>query len=242
MSAPRTSRTVWITGASSGIGRALATTFAGRGDAIFATGRSRANLQSLQAELSTAAGRVMVAECDLRHDDEVAQVTQRVLSELGSLDILLNNAGVTYFKDFEKTTIEEFDEVIETNLRGLFLTTKGVLPAMIQRGSGTIMNILSYAGKTVYTGSSVYAASKAGAEAMMNVLRAETREKGIKIVNVHPGAVLTSIWHPKHQERYRERMMKPEEVAAMVYEISCQPASIMVEEIILRPQGGDLRV
>ena len=242
MSTAKIPRNVWITGASSGIGRALATTFVSRGDTVFATGRNIENLGSLQAELSTASGRVMVAECDLRRDDQVAHIARRVLSDLGSLDILINNAGVTYFKDFEKTTIEEFDEVIETNLRGLFLTTKGILAAMIQRESGAIINILSYAGKSVYTGSSAYAASKAGAEAMMNVLRAETRQKGIKIVNVYPGAVLTSIWHPKHQERYRHQMMKPEEVAAMVYEISCQPASMIVEEVVLRPQGGDLRV
>jgi len=242
VSTVKTPRNVWITGAGSGIGRALATTFAGHGDTVFATGRSDENLQRLQTELSDAPGRVLVGVCDLRLDDQVARVAQRILSELGSLEILINNAGVTYFKDFEQTTIDEFDEVIETNLRGLFLATRGVLAAMIHQGSGTIINILSYAGKTVYTGSSAYAASKAGAEAMMNVLRAETRQKGIKIVNVFPGAVLTSIWHPKHQERYREKMMKPEEVADMVYEISCQPASMIVEEVVLRPQGGDLRV
>jgi NADP-dependent 3-hydroxy acid dehydrogenase YdfG len=164
------------------------------------------------------------------------------LSEVGSLDILINNAGVTYFKNFESTTIEEFDEVVGTNLRGLFLTTKGTLPSMLLKRSGTIINILSYAGRTVYTGSSAYAASKAGAAAMMDVLRAETRQKGIKIVNVYPGAVLTPIWHAKHRERYSERMMKPEEVATVVYEISCQPAGMMTEEVVLRPQGGDLQV
>lgn len=238
----KTSRNVWVTGASSGIGRALAATFANRGDTVFATGRSKQHLQSLQVELAQAPGRLFAAECDLRSDGEVAQTAQRILSELGSLEILINNAGVTYFKDFERTTVDEFDEVIGTNLRGLFLTTKGVLGAMLQKGSGSIINILSYAGKSVYTGSSVYAASKAGAEALMNVLRAETRQKGIKIVNVYPGAVLTSIWHPKHQERYHQQMMKPEEVAELVYQISCQPASMIVEEVILRPQGGDLRV
>jgi NADP-dependent 3-hydroxy acid dehydrogenase YdfG len=194
------------------------------------------------SELSAAPGTLTIAECDLRNRDEVDKTAARILSDCGTLEILINNAGVTYFKDFEKTSVEEFDEVIETNLRGLFLTTRSVLGAMIGKGSGTIINILSYAGKSVYTGSSAYAASKAGAEALMNVLRAETRQRGIKIVNVHPGAVLTPIWHPKHQERYRHQMMKPEEVAAMIYEISCQPASMIVEEVILRPQGGDLRV
>ncbi len=238
----KTTRNVWITGASSGIGRALAKTFIDHGDTVVATGRNREHLRSLEEELVKGTGRLVVAECNLRSIDQVARIARQTLAELGTLDILINNAGVTYFKDFESTTIDEFDEVLETNLRGLFLTTKGVLAAMIQNGSGSIINILSFAGKTVYTGSSAYAASKAGAEAMMDVLRAETRGKGIKIVNVYPGAVLTSIWQPQHRERYGQRMMKPEEVARIVYEISCQPESMMVEEVILRPQGGDLRV
>jgi NADP-dependent 3-hydroxy acid dehydrogenase YdfG len=235
-------RNIWITGAGSGIGRALTTTFVNRGDTVFATGRRKENLETLTSELADAPGRVVTAACDVRIADQITHTAQRIHSELGSLEILINNAGVTYFKDFESTTLQDFDEVIETNLRGLFLTTKEVLPAMLQKGSGTIINILSYAGKSVYTGSSAYAASKAGAEAMMNVIRAETREKGIKVVNVYPGATLTPIWHPKYQERYRERMMKPEEVAGLVYEISRQPASMIVEEVVLRPQGGDLRV
>jgi NADP-dependent 3-hydroxy acid dehydrogenase YdfG len=235
-------RTVWITGASSGIGRALAKEFAAHGDIVLATGRNKERLESLQREVAGGTGTLLVAQCDMRKSGDVTSVVERFLRDQGNLEILINNAGVTYFEDFESTSVEQFDEVMETNVRGVFLATKAVLPAMISRGHGTIINIVSYAGKAVYTGSSVYSASKAGVDALMNVLRAETREKGIKIVNVHPGAVLTPIWHPKHQERYGDRMMKPEEIASMIYEISCQPASMMVEELIIRPQGGDLRV
>jgi NADP-dependent 3-hydroxy acid dehydrogenase YdfG len=77
---------------------------------------------------------------------------------------------------------------------------------------------------------------------MMDVLRAETRDKGIKIVNVSPGAVLTPIWHPKHQERYGHLMMKPAEIAKVLYDVSLQPTSMMIEDIIIRPQAGDLKV
>jgi NADP-dependent 3-hydroxy acid dehydrogenase YdfG len=172
----------------------------------------------------------------------VTAVGETIVKEFGGIDFLINCAGVTYFKDFAATTTREFDEVIRTNLRGLFLTTKTVLPFMLQRGSGVVMNILSYAGKVTYTRSSVYAAAKAGAEAMMDGLRAETRDKGIKIVNVSPGAVLTPIWHPKVQERYGHLMMKPAEIAKVLFDISLQPASMMIEDIIIRPQVGDLRV
>lgn len=235
-------RTVWITGAGSGIGKALARTFVAHGDVVLATGRDNQKLEMLRREAAEEPGTLVIAQCDLKKAGEVTSVAEKLIREQGGLDILINNAGVTYFRDFESTSIEQFDEVMETNLRGVFLVTKTILPGMIRKGGGTIINIVSYAGKAVYTGSSVYAASKAGVDALMNVVRAETREKGIKIVNVHPGAVLTPIWHPKHQERYRERMMKPEEIAPMIYEISCQPASMMVEDIVIRPQGGDLRV
>ena len=239
MSAPRV---VWITGASSGIGRALAQEFAMHGESVAASARSSANLATLISQLDSSSGSIASFPCDVSREADVIGAADAMLAKFGRIDILFNNAGVTYFKDFADTTVKEFDEVVATNLRGLFLATKAVLPGMIGRGGGTIVNVLSYAAKTPYTGSSVYAASKAGAEAMMNVLRAETREKGIKIVNVHPGAVLTSIWHPKHREKYGHQMMKPAEIAHMLYEITCQPPSMMLEDVVIRPQVGDLRV
>jgi NADP-dependent 3-hydroxy acid dehydrogenase YdfG len=236
------SRVVWITGASSGIGRALAERFVSQGDTVIATARSLANLTILQEQLSSSLGSCAIYQCDVSSEEQVRATAGALLAKFGTLDILINNAGVTYFKDFINTSTAEFDEVVATNLRGLFLTTKAVLPKMLENKSGSIINVLSYAAKTTYTGSSAYATSKAGAEAMMNVLRAETRDKGIKIVNVYPGAVFTSIWHPKHREKYGHQMMQPADVAQVVYKLSCEPPSVMIEDIIIRPQVGDLRV
>ena len=167
---------------------------------------------------------------------------ESILKKHDKVDILINNAGVTYFKDFLSTSIQEFDHVIDTNLRGLFLTTKAIVPVMVQQHSGLVINILSFVTKTTYTKSSVYSASKAGAEALMNGLRAEVRNHGVHIVNVYPGAVCTPIWHPQQQEKFHDRMLKPEEVAEIVYQVSLQPSSMMVEELVLRPQVGDLQV
>jgi len=236
------SRIVCITGAGSGIGRALAEEFAMRGDSIAATARTVSNLKALQDQIEASSGLCRAFQCDITDAGQVHSAAEQILKSLGSIDILINDAGVTYFKDFSATTIEEFDEVIATNLRGLFLTTKAVLPSMLERGSGLIINVLSYAARATYTGSSVYAASKAGAEAMMNVLRAETRSKGIKILNVYPGATFTSIWHPRHREKYGHQMMKPAEIAKIVYELSCQPPSMVIEDVVIRPQVGDLQV
>jgi NADP-dependent 3-hydroxy acid dehydrogenase YdfG len=235
-------RVIWITGASSGIGRSLAEIFIKHGDTVLASARRKPQLEELQREVSASSGICRVYPCDVGDEGVVAIVGEAIFKEHGNVDFLVNCAGVTYFKDFVGTTAQEFDEVIRTNLRGLFLTTKAVLPGMLKRGAGVIMNILSYAGKVTYAGSSAYAASKAGAEALMDVLRAETRDKGIKIINVSPGAVLTPIWRPTHQERYGHLMMKPAEIAKVLYEVSLQPASLMIEDIIIRPQAGDLKV
>lgn len=235
-------RVVWITGASSGIGRSLAEIFVQHGDTVVASARRIPQLEELQKVVSSGPGICRICPCDVGDEIQVASVGETILREFDTIDFLVNCAGVTYFKDFAETTSQEFDEVIRTNLRGMFLTTKKVLPHMLTRGTGVVMNILSYAGKVTYTGSSAYAAAKAGAEAMMDVLRAETRDKGIKIVNVSPGAVLTPIWHVKHRERYGHVMMKSAEIAKVLYDISLQPASMMIEDIIIRPQVGDLKV
>lgn len=235
-------RVIWITGASAGLGAALAEEFVARGDTVIATSRRQLMLQSLQKKMRDLRGSFEIHTCNLRNEKNVRDIARKILAKHKAVDILINNAGVTYFKDFTRTSVGEFDEVIETNLRGLFLTTKKVLPSMLKRRSGCIINILSYAAKTTYAKSAVYSASKAGAESLMNVLRAETRDKGIKVVNVFPGAILTPIWLPHHRKKFSQDMMKPIEIARMIYELTTKPASLMVEDIIIRPQRGDLRV
>ena len=235
-------RITWITGASSGIGSALAETFVRHGDIVVGTARDEARLLDVGNRLGASSGRYVAMACDVRKEEAVAATARKILDRFGKVDVLINSAGVTYFRDFLGTTPAEFDHVVDTNLKGTFLVTGSVLPSMLERHQGVIVNIVSYAAKASYTLSSAYAASKAGVEALMGGLRAEVRDKGIKIVNVFPGAVLTPIWNPKHRERYGDRMMKPEEVAEPVYQLTCLPASMMVEELIVRPQGGDIKV
>jgi len=235
-------RIVWISGASTGIGRALAEEFALHGDRVLATARSLTRLEELRQRILAGGWSCEVEACDVQDAASVRRTGDELLRRCGRIDVLINNAGVTYFKDFESTTLEEFDHVMNTNLRGVFLTTKSVLPSMVRERRGMVINILSFAAKAVYRKSSAYAASKAGAEALMNGLRAEVRDRGVRVVNVFPGAVRTSIWHPKHQERYGDRMLAPRDVARLVYDVSAQPESVLVEELVIRPQGGDLQV
>lgn len=233
-------RIVWVTGASSGIGQALGWEFASHGDHVILSARTESSLTDLHTKLENIDRRSRVLLCDVRDEQSVSLAAREILNVHGRLDILINNAGITVFKEFLNTSVQEFDDILATNLRGVFLTTRSVLPSMVERGDGLIMNVVSYAAKATYTDSSVYSATKAGVSSMMEGLRAEVRRKGIKIVNVFPGAVKTPIWNQKVTDRYGEQMMSPADVARTIYDVSCQSRSLMVEEITVRPQGGDL--
>jgi NADP-dependent 3-hydroxy acid dehydrogenase YdfG len=242
MSYSLTPRVVWITGASSGIGVALAKRFAAGNDMVIASARSKEKLEALQKDIHASTGACELLVCDVQNEQSTFTAAEAILKKYAMVDVLINNAGVTYFKDFLSTSVQEFDHVINTNLRGLFLTTKAMVPTMVQHHAGKVINILSFVTKTTYTKSSVYSASKAGAEALMNGLRAEVRSEGVQIVNVYPGATLTPIWYPKHQEKFHDQMLKPEDIAEVVFQVSIQPSSMMVEELVLRPQVGDFQV
>lgn len=239
MSTSRSPRTVWITGASSGIGKSLALAFVHAGDVVIATSRSLRPLKLLQHELGVMGE---VYACDVRNERAVERVARKVLQRHSKVDILVNNAGVTSFAEFAGTSVKEFDEILDTNLRGLFLTTRAVLPSMIRKRDGLILNILSYAAKTTYTKSAAYSAAKAGAEAMMNVLRAEVRGKGIRVMNIYPGAILTPMWPSRLRKRHAASMMSADDVARLVVQLTEQPKTLHIEELVVRPPQGDLRV
>lgn len=235
-------RTVWITGAGSGLGRALAERFAMNGDTVILSGRRASNLQAAARAIRAAGGSCSVVPLDVRNEASVNRAARKILQGHKSVDILVNNAGTTAFKDVRATSVREFENIVSTNLIGSYRVTKSVLPAMLKQKRGIILNIISYAAKTVYTGSAAYTASKTGTAAMMNVLREEVRGKGIRVVNVYPGAVDTPIWSAQVRKKYSPAMMTAWEVSSMIYEATVQKPNVGVEELVIRPAIGDLRV
>lgn len=229
---------VWVTGASRGIGSAIARAFAGIGADVIATARDGKKLRALAEQIRNSGGSGTAYVCDVTSEKSVRSTAKRILSRFGHVDVLVNNAGVTYFKPVLATTVREFDEVIATNLRGTFLCTQAVLECMLRRRSGHIFNIISVAARETFAQSGAYSASKAGALALTNVLREEVRPYNLKVTAVLPGATETMMWSNSHRRRFRQRMMQPEDVAAMVVAVYQQPGH--TEEIIIRPQLGDL--
>jgi len=231
---------VWVTGASRGIGAAVASAFAARGAHVVLTGRNISALRKKTKEIRDLGGEVSWLRCDVQEEKSVAFTCRTISRRFGAVDILVNNAGVTYFKPFDKTTVQDFDHVVGTNLRGLFLATKSVLGGMMMRKNGVIVNILSVSAITTFKNSSAYSASKAGALALSRGLRAEVRKSGVRIIDILPGAVETTMWDREERKRYHSRMMQPEDVAEIVIAAIHSPKRLLTEEIIIRPTSGDL--
>ncbi|MBK7265025.1 MAG: SDR family oxidoreductase [Ignavibacteriales bacterium] len=228
---------IWVSGASSGIGKAIVNEALAKGLSVVATSRDAKKLQLLSNELNS--GALVVSQCDVSDSKSVEEFYKKTFSSEGP-DALVNSAGITVFKNAAETSIAEVDGIIKTNLLGSVYAIHSVLPSMISKKQGTIINISSVAAIKVLKGSSIYSATKAGLLQYSRVLREEVREHNIKVIDVLPGATETPIWDEKVRNRHKDRMMKPEDVAAFVVELLTGSGNMVAEEIVLRPVTGDL--
>lgn len=230
---------IWITGASSGIGRASAVEFSKIGMKVFASARRVTELERLNKELKKEKLSVDIFPCNVASSVNVDQTVKKILAE-NDIDCLVNNAGITSWKLAEENSTNEIDDVINTNLLGSIYTIKYLLPHFIERGSGTIINILSVVTKKVFTNSSIYAASKLGLLGYSNVLREEVRKYNIRVINIIPGTTETRMWTQKVRDENSERMLDPEDIARVIVSAYLERKNIVTEEILVRPIEGDL--
>ncbi len=158
----------------------------------------------------------------------------------GEPDVVVNNAGWGIFEPVATMSESDFDRTIDTNLKGLFLVTRAALPAMLERGAGHFVNILSVASRVAFPKNAAYNASKFGALGFTEALRAEVRRSGIRVTAVLPGATDTPFWQRLGGDRDRSRMMPPAAVARAVREAIETDAGALVEEIRIAPPLGNL--
>lgn len=229
---------IWITGASSGIGRALTIEFMKNDYNVFATSRRVESLKRLDAEIDSEG--LLTFQSDTAKKEEVAAAYDFLRGKNGRIDCLINNAGITSFTLAEADSLELVESIIQTNLLGAIYTIKTVLPEMITRKDGWIISILSVAAKRTYTRSSAYAASKMGLQGYTDSMREEVRQHGIRVTNVFPGPTATPIWRSEVLEKNAARMMKAEHVAKLLVEMYKLKNTAVPEEIILRPISGEL--
>ncbi len=236
---PLKGRVALVTGASRGIGAAIARALAGEGCDLVLASRTQDQLYGLARVLSGGDVRVTAKVCDVASAASVESLFSMVKSEFGRLDILINNAGTSHaMANVETLSVETWQEVIATNLTGMFLVTRAALSLM--SAGGTIVNNLSVAAKNVFAGESAYCASKFGALGLTNTLREELRPKGIRVIALIPGATDTDVWQQFWPEAPREKMMSPQTVATALVHTLLLPANSTVDELVITPTAGAL--
>lgn len=228
-----------ITGGSRGIGLAMAKTFAEAGFAVVITSRDQKRLNPALAVLKGSAGPAEGLVCDVSVAGSVKDLFREIKQKHGSIDVLVNNAGVAHeLLSVEKLPFETWKEVIDTNLTGTFLVTQAALPLM--KSGGTIVNNLSVAAIQPFEGMSAYNASKFGALGFTKALREELRKQGIRVLALMPGATDTDIWQQFWPEAPRAKMVSPETVANAVLHAVSAPPEATIEEIRIGPTAGVL--
>ena len=231
---------VWVVGASRGIGREIAGKFASIGCEVCVSARTKKDVASVVNEIRKLGGRAYAFPCDISQERAILATVQFIRRRIGEVDVLVNNAGITVFKTFLVTTAQEFRNIITTNLLGHILCTKAVLPSMVKRKSGWIINIISNAAIKTFEGSAAYTATKYGMRGLGKVLREEMRSRNVKVVNVIPGATETDMWSTGNRKKHGHRMMRAKSVAEAVLAVYQMPDDIVVDEVVLRPVGGDI--
>jgi NAD(P)-dependent dehydrogenase (short-subunit alcohol dehydrogenase family) len=230
------SKRILITGASRGIGRAIALKLGQPGNHLILHGRDKIELETTWSAVLDQGGEAEVVFCDLANSAHVVQMAQLIATS--PIDILINNAGIAIVKPVSEISLEEWQRTVAVNISAPFLLTK-LLSPVIPRG-GSIVNILSIAAKVGFAHWSSYCMSKAALDGFAKAVREELRPMGIRVINIYPASTATDIWHHVPGEWPRERMMRPESVADAVAMALVQPNDVLVEDISLGPLAGTL--
>ncbi|MCZ2257793.1 3-ketoacyl-ACP reductase [Sporosarcina sp. G11-34] len=218
-------KTALITGAGRGIGRATAIAFAKEGINIGLLGRTAANLEKVAEELSEYGVNVTMATADVSDNASVISAVEHIKSELGPIDILINNAGIGKFGKFLDLSPEEFKNIIDVNLMGVYYVTRAVLPEMIERQAGDIINISSTAGQKGAPVTSAYSASKFGVLGLTESLMLEVRKHNIRVGALTPSTVATDLAFAENlTDGNPDNVMQPEDLAeVMVAQLKLHP-------------------
>jgi NADP-dependent 3-hydroxy acid dehydrogenase YdfG len=238
-----------VTGASSGIGEATARALAAEGAKVAVAARRLERLERLAEEIGRSGHTALAIESDITDQAQATEAVDRTVDELGRLDILVNNAGQMLLGPIEAAPTEEWDRMIDLNLKGLINTTHAAIPHLLNaaedsgRGCADVVNISSVAGRIARAGSGVYNLTKFGVGAFSESLRQEFAGRRIRSIVIEPGAVDTELSdHIRDgiRERVRERfadmeMLQSEDIAAAIAFAVTRPAHVSLNEVLIRP-------
>ncbi len=226
-----------VTGAGRGIGRAIALALGRAGAKVALAARSQGELEKVAQELRTVNAETFVIPTDVRDEKQTLAMVAKTVERFGALHILVNNAGLGYFKTVAETKTAEWDEMFAVNLRGVFLATKAALPHLRQAKESFVANISSLAGKNTFVNGSGYAATKWGLRAFSQCLMLEERQHGVRVLVVCPGSVDTNFatGHSGSPHSAKKEIIRPDDVAETIIMSIKMPQRTMVSEIDIRP-------
>jgi 3-oxoacyl-[acyl-carrier protein] reductase len=224
-----------VTGGSRGIGLAIARALVADGVQVAVTGRSDAHLSAARPKIEAAGpGAVETLQADVRRHDDIKRAIDATVARFGGLDILVNNAGIGIFSDIASMTPEQWSEVIDTNLTGVFNACQSALPHLRRRGGGFIINISSLAEKNPFEKAAAYCASKAGLNAFSEALMQELRYDNIRVSYVLPGSVATG-FSSGDETRGADWKIAPDDVAEVVVNLLRHNPRSLPSRVELRP-------
>lgn len=236
---------VFITGASSGIGRSCARAFAAQGAKLILAARRAERLEDIAAGLKTEHGTaILVLKLDVRDPAAVAAAVAGLTSEWAAIEVLVNNAGLSRGLDkLQEGKLDDWEEMIDTNVKGLLYVSRAVLPGMIERGRGHVINIGSIAGREVYPGGNVYCATKFAVNALSKGLRLDLNGTGVRVSTVDPGLTETEFsvvrFHGEEERAGKVYQgytpLAPEDIADAVVYCATRPMHVDVAEMLVLP-------
>jgi 3-oxoacyl-[acyl-carrier protein] reductase len=230
---PLANRVALVTGGSRGIGRAIAIRLAELGAAVAICGRDNEKLRATAEELDARSGRAFWQTADVTRTDEVGKLVSATEAKLGPIEILVNNAGIGLFGPAHEKSEEDWDRVLNTNLKSVFLVSRAVVPSMIKKGAGDIINISSLAGRNTFAGGGLYCASKWGVQGISGCMAEDLRDFGIRVSVICPGSVATEF--SGRGVKDPGKALQPEDVAHAVEGVVTQRSGSFMSEVHLRP-------
>jgi len=224
---------VLITGASRGIGFAIARCLGNMGARVAICARDQQRLDQAASFLRTEGIETLALQVDVTQGDQVSSLIQKTQQELGPIDILINNAGIGVFGPFYQLGESDWNTVLDTNLKAVFLLCRAVAPDMIRRQTGHIINIASLAGKSTFPNGAVYCASKWALMGLTGCMAEDLRSYGIRVSAICPGSVATEFGGPRGKDP--STILQPEDVAHAVAALVTQAPGSFISEVHIRP-------
>ena len=229
---------VLVSGASRGIGRAIALRFARAGADLILAARNLEELQDLAAEIQAMGRSCLIVPTDLRDRAQIQALAGQAFEHFGRIDILVNNAGIGFWAPVTELTLDQYDEMFDVNMRAVFLLTQTVLPQMIKRGGGHIVNIASTSSRWTYPEGTLYCASKFALLGFNEALAKELRTTGVRVTAVCPGQVNTYLGGSGPQT-WEEDMLSGEDVAELALQAVSLPPHAIVTEMVVWPRAEE---